>query len=227
MRDGPHVAIACAMSLDGKLATAARDPVGFTSRLDRARLHALRDGVDALLSGGATIRAEDPPLLPDERRSAGRVARGLRALPARAVASASLDLPVGRALAPREGSPVYVFTVTGADPGRRAALEARGVRVRAFGPTLDFAASLRCLASEEGVGRILAEGGGELNFALLEAGLVDALEVTLCPVVIGGARAPTLADGAGFSRDALLRATLVAHEAQPTGELFLRYALGG
>ncbi|HZV02046.1 MAG TPA: dihydrofolate reductase family protein [Planctomycetota bacterium] len=215
-----HLAIACAISLDGKLSTAARDPVRFTSRRDRERLHALREAADAILLGARTIRAEDPPLLPSKEAVARRRARGKTPFPIRAVFSRTLDLPLGRALAPAEDAPVYVFTVETADEGKRSALTTQGAIVR-HAP-IDEA--LRILAAEQGVEHVLAEGGGELNAELFRLDLVDELELTVCPLVIGGATAPTLVDGPGFGKDAFKRARLLSHEATADGELFLRYS---
>src|SRR5581483_1718160 len=154
-----HLAIACAISLDGKLSTAARDPVRFTSRRDRERLHGLREAADAILLGARTIRAEDPPLLPSKEAVERRRARGKRPFPVRAVFSRTLDLPLGRALAPAEGAPLYVFTVEGGDEGKKAALATQGAIVR----TASVDQALHVLAKEERVEAVLAEGGGDLN----------------------------------------------------------------
>ena len=58
--------------------------------------------------------------------------------------------------------------------------------------------ALGWLRREWAVKRLLCEGGGELNFELIRLGLVDELHLTLCPRVIGGRDAPTIADGKGF-----------------------------
>ena len=50
------------------------------------------------------------------------------------------------------------------------------------------------------VKRLLCEGGGELNAALFQAGLVSEVHITLCPIILGGRHAPTLADGAGVAK---------------------------
>ena len=39
-----------------------------------------------------------------------------------------------------------------------------------------------------------------LNFELLRLGFVDELHLTICPRLIGGRDAPTIADGVGFQR---------------------------
>jgi 2,5-diamino-6-(ribosylamino)-4(3H)-pyrimidinone 5'-phosphate reductase len=44
----------------------------------------------------------------------------------------------------------------------------------------------------------MVEGGGELIYSLVAAGLVDRLSVFVGSLVIGGRDAPTLADGEGF-----------------------------
>jgi 5-amino-6-(5-phosphoribosylamino)uracil reductase len=115
---------------------------------------------------------------------------------------------------------VYVFATGTPSPERRNALSSAGIEVR---EVPDLSRVLDVLAQEQGVKRVLAEGGGELNAALFSEELVDELELTLCPIVIGGASAPTLVDGAGFAADELRRATLVSSETMSTGELFLRY----
>ena len=63
---------------------------------------------------------------------------------------------------------------------------------------VDFPAALRWLRTEWNVQRLLCEGGGELNDAIFRAGLVDELHLTICPRIIGGRLAPTIADGCGL-----------------------------
>jgi len=59
---------------------------------------------------------------------------------------------------------------------------------------------LRWLHTKWGVKRLLCEGGGELNDALFHAGLVDEINLTICPKIFGGRTAPTIADGFGCQR---------------------------
>ena len=223
----PSIELCLASSIDGKLSSQAREPVRFPSRADRARLFALRDQADALLTGGATLRAEDPPLLPDAERRAQRVAAGLRPDPLRIVVSGSLDLPLGRALRAEAGAPCVVLT--GPNPNALAAerLEAAGVRVLSSGAAgLDLAAALSQLAHEHGLRRVLCEGGGALAATLLAdpalRAALSALHLTLCPLLLGGAQAPTLLDGEGFAQDAAPRFRLVEC-LQVEDELFLTY----
>jgi riboflavin biosynthesis pyrimidine reductase len=71
---------------------------------------------------------------------------------------------------------------------------------------------------------VLLEGGGEILWTFIQAGMVDALQVTLIPSLAGGASASTLLDGAGFPSGMLLALRL--EEVRQMGEeLFLRYSV--
>jgi 2,5-diamino-6-(ribosylamino)-4(3H)-pyrimidinone 5'-phosphate reductase len=72
------------------------------------------------------------------------------------------------------------------------------------------------------VGTLLCEGGGDLAAQLFAAGAVDELYLTLVPRVLGGARAPTLVGGPGFSPDQIPDGRLIDLE-RIGDELYLRY----
>jgi 2,5-diamino-6-(ribosylamino)-4(3H)-pyrimidinone 5'-phosphate reductase len=103
------------------------------------------------------------------------------------------------------------------------ALRATGVELFSFGAgRVDLRAALAKL-SELGLGRVLVEGGGSLNFELFRLGLVDELQLYIAPLIFGGASAPTLADGAGLPRE-LARALKPPEVSQlPDGGVLLRY----
>ena len=62
---------------------------------------------------------------------------------------------------------------------------------------IDFCVAFEWLRAKWNVKRLLCEGGGELNGALFRAGLVNELHLTVCPKILGGRDAPTIADGTG------------------------------
>jgi 5-amino-6-(5-phosphoribosylamino)uracil reductase len=65
--------------------------------------------------------------------------------------------------------------------------------------------------------------GGELNQALIRAGLIDELHLTICSRILGGRNAPTIAEGTGglsLSDAALLK---LKTSRRAGDELFLVY----
>ena len=45
---------------------------------------------------------------------------------------------------------------------------------------------------------ILLEGGGEVNYSALEAGIIDKLMLFMAPVIIGGKESKTFVEGKGI-----------------------------
>jgi riboflavin biosynthesis pyrimidine reductase len=88
--------------------------------------------------------------------------------------------------------------------------------------TVDLASMLATLRSEYRVKRLVCEGGAQVFRALLTAGFVDELHLTLAPRVFGGRNAPTLTGVAGpflpKSTNLRLRSMEVIGD-----ECFLRY----
>ena len=78
------------------------------------------------------------------------------------------------------------------------------------------------LRADYGVRRLVCEGGAQIFRALLAAGLIDELHVTLCPRVFGGEKAPTLTGLPGAFLPASVPLTLKKMEVIG-GECFLRY----
>ena len=76
--------------------------------------------------------------------------------------------------------------------GRLAGL--RADNIFAIVTEIDLAAALETLNHELDVERLMLEGGGSANGALLRAGLVDRLSLVICPVIDGGSGAPSIFD---------------------------------
>ena len=87
---------------------------------------------------------------------------------------------------------------------------------------MDLRAMLQTLRSRYDVRRVICEGGPTLLRSLLEADLVDELNVTFCPRIFGGVDAPTLTGGPGAFLPAAVECKLETLE--PLGdECFARY----
>jgi riboflavin biosynthesis pyrimidine reductase len=169
--------------------------------------------------GAGTVRAEGyGGLRVDADHVEWRRAHGLADQPALAVVSGGLHLePDDSVFAAAVGRPLIVTT--------DAAADARGGRftevaeVLACGEeSVDLAAMLELFA-RRGWTQVLCEGGPHLFGALLEAGLVDEVCLTLAPRFVAG-EAGRIAQGGAESDRGFSLAGVVTDE---DGFVFLRY----
>jgi diaminohydroxyphosphoribosylaminopyrimidine deaminase/5-amino-6-(5-phosphoribosylamino)uracil reductase len=174
----PHVTLKVAATLDGRIATASGDSRWVTGPEARAHVHRLRDAVDAVLVGAATVRADDP-------RLTARLPGGRGRDPVRVVLDSRLELPMTRRIfRQRSEAATLVAHVTGTPPSKPP----RGVeylRCRVRRGRVDLLDLLSRLG-ERGVTTLLVEGGAEVNRSFLEAGLVDQLLLFVAPKIAGG-----------------------------------------
>lgn len=197
----PFVSINVATTADGKLAPANRHFVPFSSRRDRELLLELRATADAVMSGARTVDMNPVNLGPGGAKyRVLRRRRGLAEYNLRIVVSGSATLNPRAEIFHHRFSPIIILCCGRAPERRLRALRAVADEVKVFGENeVDFRAAFRWLRKEWKVKRLLCEGGGEVNEALFRYGLVDEIYLTLCPLVLGGRDAPTMADGIGVS----------------------------
>ena len=222
----PYVLINVAASVDGKIDSIERRGAAMSSERDRARVDALRASVDAVMVGGRTLLQEDPRLtVRSAELRAERAARGEPENPAKVGVVSRPDLrPDCRFLTV---GPARILLFTSAPDSGSSWLRDRHVEVHTSGDSrVDLAWALETLA-DLGIRRVLVEGGGTLNFELLRLGLVDEVRVFVAPLVLGGASAPTLADGAGLVRDQAIKLRPAEVEQWEDGGLVLRYMVDG
>ncbi len=186
----PLVTLKLATSLDGRIATASGESRWITGPAARQRAHLLRATHDAVLVGTGTALADDPELtcrLPGlEDRS-----------PVRIVIDRTLRLPATlKLLAETNKAPTWMVTLPSSDVPRQAALAKQGIKIIAVDSDgaagVDLAVLLRRLG-DEGLTRILVEGGGRLAAALLRGGLVDRLVWMRAPLIVGNDGVPAIA----------------------------------
>ena len=220
----PHILLNYAMSLDGKISTEHRDPVLFTSKIDRGLMDEIRADVDAVLIGAGTLRAEEPPVrIRSARRRDERARTGKSPHPVSVILSRTMLLPVEGRYWKDDQVERIIATTNQAPDERILPFKDKAEVIRSGRHAVDLGELCRLLY-DRGISRLLVEGGGEVNMAFWEAGLVDEVYLTLCPVVIGGRNAPTAADGTGFTLDSIRKLRLI--ESRRVGqELFLRYRM--
>lgn len=186
-----------AMTADGKVATAGREVVSFGSPHDQRALYALRATADALLCGARTVEETGATLGTGSKAFlAARRRAGLSPEALRVVVSGAGSLSSDAALWRSSGALILVLTSGTAPETQRERLRSLGAQVwKSPSQGLDLPAALDWLAREHGVRRVVAEGGGVLNAALMAADLVDEVRLTLVPRIFGGGASPTIADG--------------------------------
>jgi 5-amino-6-(5-phosphoribosylamino)uracil reductase len=198
--DRPYVLANFVTSLDGH-STVDGLSRKLSSDADRAMFYALRERVDGVLVGSKTLVAEHyKRMLPAEERRDWRLAAGRPAEPLAVTISRSGQVP--------RDLPLFLDA-----PDRVLVLE---------GAELELADALITLRQAHGIESLLFEGGPTLFGALLAAGLVDELFLTLAPTLVGGASGPAVVSGPPPEVPAELKLVgVLEHE----GTLFLRYRL--
>jgi riboflavin biosynthesis pyrimidine reductase len=196
----PRVVAAMIASADGRAALGERS-VGLGNPADRALLRELRTGVDAILVGSSTLRAERYANLLDDDQRLARGAAGLDEQPLVVTVSRDGDVPVDIGLFAEPSARVVVLTEAERE------IEGRGAQVvvRRFGAgALTLAGALGALRDEHGVEAVLCEGGPTLLRRLVGEEALDDLLLTVAPVLVGG-DAPGILTGAALDPPVALR----------------------
>jgi diaminohydroxyphosphoribosylaminopyrimidine deaminase/5-amino-6-(5-phosphoribosylamino)uracil reductase len=193
----PFVTVKSAMTLDGKIATAAGESKWITGPRSRDWAMKLREDADAILVGISTVLADDPALT--VRLPAGP--RGIRVAPKRRIILDSLArTPLTAHVVSDEFRGLTTVVVSRTAPQRRVAALDKRVRVLIApvrGGRLDLRWMLRRLGAEE-VTSLLVEGGGEVNASFLLDGLAHRVVFFYAPIVLGGRDALKAVGGDGI-----------------------------
>jgi diaminohydroxyphosphoribosylaminopyrimidine deaminase/5-amino-6-(5-phosphoribosylamino)uracil reductase len=178
----PHITLKLAVSSDGKVALASRRPAAITGQSARDRVHLMRAQNDAIMVGIGTVLCDDPQLT---CRLPGMASRS----PVRVVLDTQLRLPLARALVTTaQAVPTWVVAGPDASTEAQQALQKHGLkvfRVEAHGAQLDLAAVMTLLA-QQGITRLMVEGGPILAAALVAENLIDEAVLLRSPRPIGG-----------------------------------------
>lgn len=197
LRGKPLVTLKSAMTLDGKIADAAKPGTepgsatpategahrGYhwiTGEVARAHVQQLRHEHDAILAGVGTVMADDPLLT--DRSGLPRRRKLLRV-----ILDSYLRISVASRVIQTAENDVLVLCSSAEDPARHA-LETKGIRVEEVAVTADgrpdFAAIVRKLGELE-ITSLLIEGGSLINGAVLASGQVDKVFLYYAPRILG------------------------------------------
>jgi riboflavin-specific deaminase-like protein len=182
-------------SLDGFIATHSGDSQFVTGDDNVVHMHRLRALCDAVVVGAGTVAADDPQLT--TRRVPGPN-------PLRVVIDPERRLSPSRRVFTDGAAPtLYVCRRSRVARGetRFGAADIAVIDDEASGSGASDAAQVLALLRARGCARVFVEGGGITVSSFLEANLLDRLQITIAPVLIGNGRpairlspAPRLSD---------------------------------
>jgi len=205
----PLITLKAAMTLDGKIAPPPGESANptalgsggasggwITSEAARSHVQELRHEHDAILVGVGTIIADDP-LLTD------RTGKPRRRPLLRVILDSRLRLPLDSRVVKTVNDDVLVVC-SFSEHKKQEQLQERGVRVEqvALG-TSDGRPSMDAIVSrlrQLEITSIMIEGGAMVNWAALEAGIVDKLFLYYAPKILGVKGSVPFAAGPGFQR---------------------------
>lgn len=215
----PFVRLKMAMSLDGRTAMGSGESQWITGPEARTQVQRLRARSSAILSGVESIIMDDSRLtLRSEQLQLANTEDVLQRQPLRVILDTRLRLPLAAACL-REPGRTLVMTTPAHSDEKRGRLTEAGAEVHVLPAghdgRIDLALMLRWLADNEQVNELLVETGATLAGAMLDAALVDELQLFVAPTLLGGEARPLFALP-GLSRMADQR-RLTIHDMRAVG----------
>lgn len=191
--DIPYTALKYAMTLDGKIATAAGESKWITSETAREHVHKLRHQYAAIMAGIGTVLADDPMLN-------ARIENGND--PIRVICDSNLRIPLKSKIVTTAGQIRTIIATTSNDEGKIRNLTQMGceiIKTTEENGRVNLKELLRKLRKME-IDSVLTEGGGTLNEALIQNGCVHKVYAYIALKLVGGETAKTPVEGKGISK---------------------------
>ncbi len=193
----PYIILNSAMTLDGKIAT--RTGSSEISGPEDLQRHQIRKELDAIMVGINTVLEDDP------RLTVHKFSSEESDNPLRVVTDSKAITPINSRVLNEEAE--TLIAVSQDAPRERVKLlmdKGDNVDVILAGETRVDLTILMDELAQRGIRSILLEGGSTLNYSMLKDGLVDEIRVCIAPMIAGGVKAKTLADGEGvdYMKDA-------------------------
>lgn len=186
----PFVAMKYAMTMDGKIAAYTGRSKWITGEIARAHVQQLRHRYTAIMVGVGTVLADDPLLtcrIPDGKH------------PVRIVCDTKLRTPLTAKVVTTAAQIPTILATCCTDREKQRAYEEMGCRVLVTeekAGQVDLVQLMERLGAEQ-IDSILLEGGGTLNWAALQSGIVAKVFAYIAPKIFGGQMAKTPVEGLG------------------------------
>jgi len=191
----PYVILNAAMTLDGKIATQTGSS-NISGKEDLERVHELRKECDAIMVGIGTVMADDP------RLTVHKIDANPEDNPVRVVVDSKCRTPIDARITNSDAKTIIAcaneYKQEFMQSDKYETFKKRGVKFFFSGDERVDLSLLMSYLHEEGIDKLMLEGGATLNFSMIKAGLIDEIRICVAPMVVGGANAKTFFDGEGF-----------------------------
>lgn len=220
----PHIICHMLSSVDGRIECSALAKVEGEDDYDIA---VKKLAGDAWLCGRVTMQmhfAEKEPFAPLSNRPAGpRPVHAARKADSYAVAidtAGKLRWPADNI----DGAHLICIVSESVSEEYLDLLRDKGIScIVAGSPKIDLVQAMGSLGKYFGVRRLLLEGGGHINGAFLDAGLVDEVSLLLAPGIDGRQGVPAVFDGISPGKSTAVPLKLKSVEQFASGTLWIRY----
>ncbi|MGL4606603.1 MAG: bifunctional diaminohydroxyphosphoribosylaminopyrimidine deaminase/5-amino-6-(5-phosphoribosylamino)uracil reductase RibD [Eubacteriaceae bacterium] len=187
----PYVVMKYAMTMDGKISTAAGKSKWVTGEAAREKVHQDRNWYSAIMVGIGTVFTDNPMLT-------CRIENGRN--PIRIICDSSLRTPLDCNIVTTASDIRTIIATTTNDTSRHKAYIEKGCEIIAV-PAKNGHVDLKKLMftlGQMGTDSVLLEGGSMLNFSALESGIVSKVQAYIAPKLFGGSDAKSPVGGKGF-----------------------------
>ena len=197
----PFCILKTAMTLDGKISSCTGDSKWITNEESRKYVHKLRHRVSGIMVGIGTVIKDNPFLNTRFEDGNGRDA-------IRIIVDTSARIPLeANVLNMKSTARTIIATTEIATQKKIKELEAIGAEIimtPLSNNKVDLTYLMKALG-EKNIDSVLLEGGSELNYSAIEAGIIDKVIAFIAPKIIGGSSAKTPVGGLGrtLMKDAL------------------------
>ena len=194
-RRRPWTIMKWAMTIDGRIAAASGDSRWISCEESRHYVHTLRGRYMGIMAGIGTVLADNPML--------NCRTDGMRQ-PVRIIVDSHASLPEDSAIVRTSGEYRTVLAHTAdAMQERLEPLHGCGIETVECAATENGMVDLDDLMSRlgtMGIDSVLVEGGAELDWSMVSAGLADEYYIFIAPKIIGGKTAKGPVGGNGFGK---------------------------
>ena len=186
----PYVALKYAMTADGKTASKTGKSKWITGEKSRLFVHKLRNRYSCILAGIGTVLADNPLLT-------SRIPGGRN--PVRIICDSKLRIPLDCNIV-KTAKEIPTIIACCQENEKKSALEKSGCEVLCLpGKTGVDLKKLTKTLGERSLDSVLIEGGSEIHYSALEAGIVQHIYAFTAPKIFGGkAKTPVEGEGIDF-----------------------------